>query len=176
MNAFNSKYIRKFSILHILPLIVLTWAADAAAAVDALEKVSTRLASGQTVTTWATTNADGSIREAGVILPYSLIANPPDAPGTGPAGAIAVVPFPEKVRKNAFLNHFELNWEKHGHEPPVFMVPHFDFHFYSVNPEDLMAVTTQDPRQPESRLTSWLHLSRPRVFGPANGCARCTPR
>ena len=28
------------------------------------------------------------------------------------------------VKNSTFLNHFELNWEMHGHEPKVFMVPH----------------------------------------------------
>lgn len=34
-----------------------------------------------------------------------------------------------------------VNWHPHGHPPPhVYTVPHFDFHFYTIEPADRMAI------------------------------------
>ena len=71
-------------------------------------------------------------------------------PGNGPAGAIAVIGFSKIVQDATCLNHFELNWEKQGHAPPVFMHPHFDFHFYSVPVAEVMSVSSPDPSPPSA--------------------------
>lgn len=117
-----------------------------------VETVSTEADSGPRVSSWARLDAADFVVEAGVTIPFELLESPPEQPGKGPANAIVVLPFPEIVRNSTFLNHFELNWEKHGHEPPVFMVPHFDFHFYSIPPAEVMQVVALDPLQPAADL------------------------
>ena len=137
-------------IFCIISMLIATIAFNADAAVHE-EKVTTQASSGQNVSTWAKVDSSNSVVEAGVTIPYEIIERPPSELGKGPAGSIVVSPFPEIVRKSTFLNHFELNWEMHGHEPKVFMVPHFDFHFYGVPTQEVFKVAAQDPLQPEVR-------------------------
>lgn len=125
-------------------------AGNASAAVR-IERGEEQIVAGRTVYSWAAFSGD-EVVEAGVTLPLELIEHPPAEPGAGPAGAISVLAFPAKVRETTFLNHFELNWEKGGHEPPVFMTPHFDFHFYSIPVEAVMAIAPPDPSPPKAEL------------------------
>lgn len=42
--------------------------------------------------------------------------------------------------------HVMVDWNPAGHEPPgVYNLPHFDFHFYTVGPEFVMAIDPTDP-------------------------------
>jgi hypothetical protein len=123
---------------------------QAAAAVQE-ERGSEQIVSGHTVYSWAKMAGD-EVVEAGVTIPFALIENPPGEKGSGPAGAIALVNFPPKVQDTTVLNHFQLQWEKEGHEPPVFAVPHFDFHFYSVSAEEVAQISEPDPSPPPGEL------------------------
>ncbi|MGB7920390.1 MAG: hypothetical protein WCF40_10050 [Desulfobacterales bacterium] len=86
------------------------------------ENVTTQASSGQKVSAWAKVDSRNSVVEAGVTIPYEIIETPPSELGKGRAGSIVVLPFPEIVKNSTFLNHFELNWEMHRHDPKVFMV------------------------------------------------------
>lgn len=73
------------------------------------------------------------VTEVGLTLPMSVVQKPPANPGPGPCGAVAVLAFPKVVEETTYFNHFELQWNPHGHPPACcFGVPHFDFHFYGV--------------------------------------------
>lgn len=98
------------------------------------------------VSSWARLGPHGDVREVGVTVPISLFRNPPGH-GDGPAGSFVVLPFPEEVKEQTFLNHFEMHWEEHGH-PPIYQKPHFDLHFYGVPVEEVWAVTPPDPVAP----------------------------
>lgn len=101
--------------------------------------------SGRDVTAWAEVT-DGQVSKVGLTLPFSAISNPPTKPGTGPCGAIAVLKFPDIVGETTFINHFEMQWNPHGHPPACcFGVPHFDLHFYGVPVEDVFKVGFKDP-------------------------------
>ena len=40
----------------------------------------------------------------------------------------------------------ELDWNPGGHEPPgIYDQPHFDFHFYTISPEERAAIVPSDP-------------------------------
>lgn len=98
----------------------------------------TAVVSGQKVTSWARVAANGSVTEVGITLPLGVAQNPPSQPGTGPLGAVAVIPFPREARESTYFDHLELHWNPHGHPPACcFGVPHFDIHFYGV-PEALV--------------------------------------
>jgi hypothetical protein len=125
--------------------------ASASAAGEVLPKITLTASTGQKAFTWVKVDAGNTVVETGVTIPFEVIEKPPSQTGKGPAGSIVVLPFPAVVRASTFLNHFELNWEKDGHEPKVFMVPHFDFHFYSVPAAEVYQVTAQDPLPPEAK-------------------------
>ncbi len=48
--------------------------------------------------------------------------------------------FPEAAKSTVF-DHFLLDWNPHGHEPPgVYNLSHFDFHFYMISEEERASV------------------------------------
>jgi hypothetical protein len=106
-----------------------------------------QLVDGQTVRTFAVRD-NGVITQVGVSLPFELITNPPAA-GAGPAGAFASVVFPDAARAPTFFDHMELHWNPMGHEPPIYMVPHFDIHGYGVPELEVFDVSPPDSVAPE---------------------------
>ena len=41
----------------------------------------------------------------------------------------------------------ELDWNPGGHEPPgIYDLPHFDFHFYTISPEERASIVPSDPQ------------------------------
>lgn len=100
------------------------------------------------VTASAVLNGDGTPREVEVDIPMAVIQTPPPVPGPGPAEAVAVIPFPPDIQKTTYLNHFEMHWNPHGHIPPIFMKPHFDFHFYGIPVDEVRAIKEMDPTPP----------------------------
>lgn len=110
---------------------------------------------GNLIVTWARVRANGDIKQVGVTIPVALFDNQPTEAGDGPAGAIASLVFPETVRETTYFNHFELQSEPDGHvappgsvNPDRNRVPHFDFHFYTVDEEIVWGIpaTTAPPR------------------------------
>ncbi|HZR83438.1 MAG TPA: hypothetical protein VFD92_20255 [Candidatus Binatia bacterium] len=73
----------------------------------------------------------------------------PHGSGDGPAGAVAVLKFPDVVREQTVFDHLELHWNPSGHEPEnIYGRPHYDFHFYTVPVSDVLAVDCANPVQP----------------------------
>jgi hypothetical protein len=101
---------------------------------------------GNAIVTWARVHARHGVQEVGVTIPVALFDDQPE-PGSGPAGAIASLLFPEIVRDTTFFNHFELHSQAHGHETPPGStnpirnsVPHYDFHFYAIDEDDVWLI------------------------------------
>lgn len=93
---------------------------------------------GGTAATWARVNGGGKVIWVGLTIPLSMVENMP-APGTGPAGAVAVLNYPPVVQQTTYFNHAEIHSNLHGHPAnPRFAdihryeAPHFDFHFYAI--------------------------------------------
>jgi len=43
------------------------------------------------------------------------------------------------------FNHVGMGWNPSGHEPePIYTIPHFDFHFYMMTPEEVAAIPPYD--------------------------------
>ena len=143
-----------------LLLVGLAAGSPAARAADRIERgQAVRLAGGQ-VAAWARLDARGVPEQVGVGVSHSILTGPPAAPGTGPAGASAVVGFPREVQESTFFNHFELHAMPHGHGPEPFGAPHFDLHFYRLAPAQVARIIGPDRDPPAaSRLPEgWLYL------------------
>lgn len=103
---------------------------------------------GGRVCTWATTSG-GNVVEFGATVPMQTIEGAPfDAEMVFPPVPVAIIPLPAAVRKATGFDHLTIDWESHGHPPTLFAVPHFDFHFYMVDPAVEMAVDCTDLRKP----------------------------
>jgi len=101
------------------------------------------------VKAWEKLDANGKVTAVGVDLPISVVENPPDKPGTGPCGAVAVLAFPREAQQTTYFNHFEMQWNPHGHPPACcFGVPHFDLHFYGVPVADVSKIGPGDTAPP----------------------------
>lgn len=103
---------------------------------------------GQRVETWEQVDLQGRVLEVGFSMPESLVSNPPSHEGSGPAGAVAVLRFPTATRSQTFFDHLEVHWNHMGHEPPFYMKPHWDFHFYGVPVSEVWGAVPPDPGNP----------------------------
>ncbi|MEZ0327846.1 MAG: hypothetical protein ACAH95_18270 [Fimbriimonas sp.] len=111
----------------------------------------TTLVEGKAVSTWADVDFLGNVSRVGVTMDADLVANPPTEPGTGPLGAVAVLPFPEAIRNVTVFNHFELHWNMAGHEPNhIYGVPHFDLHSYFIPEGEVRAIAPPDSVAPNA--------------------------
>ena len=65
-----------------------------------------------------------------------------------------IFPMQEKDLVTALKDYGEcaslgVNWKIFGHPPQTFMTPHFDFHFYMLSGEEVMAIDCQDVTMPD---------------------------
>lgn len=101
---------------------------------------------GGTASTWARVNGGGKVIWVGLTIPLSMVENPP-APGSGPAGAFAVLNYPAVAQQTTYFNHAEIQFNEHGHptnpryaQTNRYSAPHFDLHFYSIPVADVFAI------------------------------------
>jgi Hypothetical protein TTHB210 len=100
------------------------------------------------VCTWATLSGD-QVVEFGATVPLQAIESAPlDVEPVFPPPPAAVILLPDEVAQATGFNHLMINWENHGHPPALFAVPHFDFHFYAVDPAVVAAMDCGDLSKP----------------------------
>jgi hypothetical protein len=88
-----------------------------------------------TVTPWVTVAGDNMPVAIGVNLTPAALAGLPNQDA-----AVSLV-FPQEAFRTPFT-HFVLNWNAHGHIPAgIYNVPHFDFHFYTLMPDERVLIT-----------------------------------
>lgn len=91
---------------------------------------------GADVCTWAVMDGDALV-EMGATVPLASIESaPPDAPFVWPPAVEAAVTMPRQVTQLNGATHLTVLWEPVGHPPATFSIPHFDFHFYVISPEE----------------------------------------
>lgn len=106
------------------------------------------------IQTFATVSPSGKPKNVGVYFSAELLENLPTETSDGRwdvldrdgnvafhcCGHEVVLDFPQGVPNNPF-QHFVLNWNPDGHNPPgVYDLPHFDFHFYLISNEERTAI------------------------------------
>ncbi|MDH3291306.1 MAG: hypothetical protein OEO20_10580 [Gemmatimonadota bacterium] len=65
-----------------------------------------------------------------------------------PPPFVGVVALPDEVAKATGFDHLGMKWEPHGHPPALFLTPHFDFHFYAIDPDRVGAIDCADLSKP----------------------------
>lgn len=85
------------------------------------------------VCTWARMQGS-TVMAVGVSVPVAAIDSAPAEAGpmVWPPAAAAILQLPESAQQQSGLTHFTMYWEAQGHPPAPYMVPHFDFHFYTI--------------------------------------------
>jgi hypothetical protein len=95
--------------------------------------------------TWVKVNKQGKPEKLGITLTdQALNSVPAGNAAMGHAhggGNNWVVKFNTVTGTIIPFNHVSLNWNPMGHEPEhIYGKPHFDFHFYSMTPEEVAAI------------------------------------
>jgi hypothetical protein len=134
------------------------------------------LVDGNYIVSWARVHRENVVKEVGVTIPVALFDEMPDEDGAGPSGAFATLEFPDVVRETTYLNHLELNSNPDGHDTPPGSVnpirnsvPHFDFHFYAIDEEDVWLIPASVlpppllPQVPAKRLPAGYTMPGPSV-------------
>ena len=87
------------------------------------------------ITSWLTLNPDGSPAALWVTMTEGALENLP----TTDTEVGLTLPYEAYLTP---FTHFALDWNPQGHVPMQFYgVPHFDFHFYLLMPEERMMIT-----------------------------------
>ena len=91
----------------------------------------------------------GRVTEFSLRVPIAAIEKAPaNKPMVWPTKADVTVPFAPAVRKQTGFTFANIYWNPHGHPPAVYMVPHFDFHFYIAPEQKVLTITCKDTRKP----------------------------
>jgi hypothetical protein len=90
------------------------------------------------------------VPEVGVALSESALTGLPDEHAQGGVAAHGHTTFETVLalpaRNPTPFRHVLLNWNPRGHEPPgIYDTPHFDFHFYVIEPKERLAIDPSDP-------------------------------
>jgi len=94
-----------------------------------------------TARSFITFNSQGQPTAIGVSLSAGALSGLPTEPRAGAPGFEYGLPLPEEAA-GAGYTHVTLDWNPQGHPPPgVYTVPHFDFHFYLITPEERARIT-----------------------------------
>jgi hypothetical protein len=98
--------------------------------------------------TWIQLNKQGNPERIGVSLTDEALKTVPTATHGSAHGHTEdnhwVIKFPAKANLTPF-NHLGMHWNPSGHEPEtIYTVPHFDFHFYSSKPEEVLEIGTYE--------------------------------
>lgn len=101
------------------------------------------------VCTYATVKGD-SVIDVGATIPLASIENAPAEGGMEewPPVALLKLPVPASVQQQSGLTELTMYWEPTGHPPGPYLTPHFDFHFYLIQPAQLDAIDCTDTSKP----------------------------
>jgi hypothetical protein len=103
---------------------------------------------GADVCGWAETSGS-TLMAFGATIPVASAENAPaEAPMVWPPVEAATIPLPDVVKSATGFDNLKVYWEPHGHPPAPYLVPHFDFHFYSIASAEVSAIDCADSTKP----------------------------
>src|ERR1044071_5146945 len=119
--------------LIVLPVIAACNESSASETKSAIAYAAPMRLGDGTARTYVVRNSRGVPTSLGVELSESALRNLPATP------LFLNLPFPKEAGSQYTFNM--LHWNPAGHMPDhVYTVPHFDFHFYMTNEDDVMAI------------------------------------
>jgi hypothetical protein len=102
------------------------------------------------VCTWARMQGDSMIA-LGAVIPIASIANAPkDAEMAWPPLPVTALALPTGAQQRTGFTHLTIFWEAMGHPPGPYLTPHFDFHFYTISPDQRTAMDCSDLSKPSA--------------------------
>lgn len=95
------------------------------------------------IRSWVKLDRDGKPLALGLSFTEESLNGLPTELPRGEEATELVLPLPAEAAATPF-NHIGVNWNPHGHVPAtIYDVPHFDFHFYMISPEERSRITAQ---------------------------------
>ena len=96
---------------------------------------------------WVQLDATGTASAIGIAMTETALSGlPTTVSGPSPTALMASLPLPAEAAGTGF-DHAELGWNPLGHEPaPIYGLPHFDMHFYTVSAATQQAILPNDPQ------------------------------
>src|SRR3990170_5846311 len=97
---------------------------------------------------WVQLSKQGNPEKLGIALSDDALNSVPPADKNAGHGHMAgnhwVMKLPSKANLTPF-NHVSMHWNPNGHEPEnIYTLPHFDFHFYTTTPEEVLEIGTYE--------------------------------
>jgi hypothetical protein len=131
-----------------------------------------------TIRSWVTLDKNGDPTAIGVTFSEAALSGlPAKEPDTE-----YLLSLPPQASATAF-NHIGLDWNVKGHQPTgVYDVPHFDFHFYTITPQERDRITAQGDdlarvnRQPSAEYMPAGYVLVPDSAVPRMGSHLANPR
>jgi hypothetical protein len=103
---------------------------------------------GADVCTWGEMTGE-AVTAFGATIPLASAQNAPaEGEMVWPPVSTADIPLPSSVQSATGFDHLKVYWEPHGHPPGPYLVPHFDFHFYSMAADQVDAIDCADSTKP----------------------------
>ncbi len=103
---------------------------------------------GSQVCTWARMQGDAVVSLGAVVPIASIEGAPGDYPMEWPPKPVTVLALPAGAQQASGLTHLTIFWESMGHPPGPYLTPHFDFHFYTISPDQRAAMDCADLSKP----------------------------
>ena len=98
---------------------------------------------GGSVRSWVTLDKDGNPTAIGLTFTEAALSGLPQNLPAGQEGVEYVLALPPEAASTAF-DHVGINWNPHGHSPAgIYDTGHFDFHFYTITPEERSRITAR---------------------------------
>ena len=117
-----------------------------------------------------------SVVAFGATIPLGAIEGAPaDAEMKWPPVPEAEIPMSDAVRTATGFKTLTIYWEAHGHPPGPYLTPHFDFHFYSMEPGQIAAIDCADVTKP-TQLPAGYVLPDIEIPGLGNLVGLCVPK
>lgn len=85
---------------------------------------------------WISIDAEGKPVELALVFTHEVFDDLEILPTDN---STTVLPLHKKAKEVTPFEHLGVNWSHHGHLP-VFLVPHFDLHFYMITNEERLAI------------------------------------
>lgn len=96
---------------------------------------------------WVENDAKGTPVRMGITFTETALSGLPEELSAGVKDWEYQLPLPVQASAQPFT-HVTMNWNPHGHIPPgVYDVPHFDFHFYIIDPMEREKITCKGADQ-----------------------------
>jgi hypothetical protein len=105
---------------------------------------------GGDVCTWAELDGDRVVSFGANVPMTSIEGAPADAEMAWPPLDAGTLAFPSAVTAQWGTHNLKIYWEAHGHPPGPYLVPHFDFHMYTVDAATTDAIDCSDTSKPMS--------------------------